>query len=365
MLNLTSVFNLHLWGIAALVCLYLIGRRNGNFEEIEHSLRPFLKWLAFSVPVFVVAVAVLNYVVNPFGYYPTSFLKPLTFASRQEKIRLWSELPKTPDVIMLGSSRSFTLSPANLTQTSGRSAFNASFHWGTFRDYVAFLRYLIQKHQLPKIVIAEMSLDIMRSAPETALEANDPLRQYISDSYDTNAVIVQQYQALWSVTQTEQSIRSLLLEIVGRNSRLYAFDADGLGHFLHPDPQDEAINTYISMLKPDDALDKFDSAQIAYLQTFLRLCRDQNLQVIFYVPPYHPRLLSYFKQNGAFVNSEAELLKIVTDWREQGDRLTIHDFSDVNSFAGTSSMFFDAIHPTEAAGQLMLSILIKDFPAHQ
>src|SRR5262249_45178238 len=122
-------------------------------------------------------------------------------------------------------------------------------------------------------------------------------------------------------------------------------------------------STYMSDLDPNTPLDKFDPAQVTYLQTFLALCRDHNLTLIFYIPPYHPRLFAYYKQTTTFDSATASLLELLAAWRQENHySFTVHDYADINSFAGTSEMFLDAIHPTENAGQLMAAMLVGDIP---
>jgi hypothetical protein len=363
----TSLFDLHLWGILALSLVLVLSRFRGKAETTSASARAIIGRLAVCCAIMIGGVVALNYVVNPFGYYPTDVIKPLTFFSRQEKLRLWSRLNAKTDVVILGSSRSFTLPPAQITKLTGRSAFNASFHWGTPRDYVAFTRYLIERKQVPRVMIVGLSLDQMWSAPETALEANDPLRKYVG-SVDSQETTIKQLQALISLEQTEQSLRSLLLEITGRGERIYGFDGDGLGHFYKTPPLDEAVATYMNTPGQTDIPGAFDSAQVDYLRTFLTLCKEQNIFVVFYLPPYHTRLLDFYlnQENSAFVTAKNELLDMLAGWKSENNyQFTIHDFSDIKSFAGEPSMFTDAIHSSEAAGRLMIGVMVSDFPAEK
>jgi hypothetical protein len=356
----TSLFDLHLWGILALGLLLIVSRFKHAAEIAPATARIFIGRLALCTVVVIAGVVSLNYVVNPFGYYPTDFIKPLTFFSRQEKLRLWSRFDAVPEVVILGSSRSFTLPPASVTSLTGHSAFNASFHWGTPRDYAAFTRYLIERKQLPRVMIVGLSLDQMWSAPETALEANDPLRKYVG-LVDVQDMILKQLQALVSLEQTEQSIRSLLLEITGRGERIYGFDRDGLGHFYKVPPLDEAIATYMNTPGQTDIPDGFNTGQVDYLKTFLDLCKEQNIYVIFYLPPYHPRLLDYYQATPAFSKVKTQLLDILDEWKSQNNYwFAVHDFSDIKSFSGEPSMFTDAIHSSEAAGRLMIGVMARN-----
>jgi hypothetical protein len=359
----TSLFDLHLWGILALGLIFVASRFRRSAEISPATARVFIRRLAACSVVMIGGVAALNYAINPFGYYPTDVIKPLTFFSRQEKLRLWSRLDGTPEVVILGSSRSFTLPPAQITSVTGLAAFNASFHWGTPRDYVAFTRYLIEGKQVPRVMIVGLSLDQMWSAPETALEANDPLRKYV-DLVDSREMTLKQFQALFSLEQTEQSLRSLVLEITGRGERIYGFDGDGLGHFYKVPPLDEAIATYMNTPGQTDIPGEFNAAQVDYLKTFLDLCKEQDIYVVFYLPPYHPRLLDFYQQKPDFAKMKTRLVGMLAEWQRQYSyRFAVHDFSDINSFSGEPTMFTDAIHSSEAAGRLMIGVMARDISA--
>src|SRR4029079_8657950 len=116
--------------------------------------------------------------VNPFGIYPGHRFEPIVLHSRTEKMALYREFEPPPDVVVFGSSRSFTVSPAEIRRLTGRVAFNASVHGGIPRDYLAFLRYMIAIKKVPHLALVCLSVELLRSDLLRGFEPYAPLTPY-------------------------------------------------------------------------------------------------------------------------------------------------------------------------------------------
>src|SRR5688572_20799192 len=100
----------------------------------------------------VTLVAAVNFVVNPFGSYPTRVLEPMVLHSRADKLRLLDAAPP-PEAVILGSSSTFAMAPEQIRQRTGLRAFNASVHGGTPRDYHALVRHLEERGAWPRVLL--------------------------------------------------------------------------------------------------------------------------------------------------------------------------------------------------------------------
>src|SRR5262245_53100923 len=92
--------------------------------------RPPAGWLlrrvGLTAAFLLLLVAALNYLVNPLGMYPPRIYEPIVLHSRAEKMRLYRAARPRPEIVILGSSSSFAMSPAYIRERTGRTAFNAS-----------------------------------------------------------------------------------------------------------------------------------------------------------------------------------------------------------------------------------------------
>ena len=66
-------------------------------------------------------------VVNPLGLYGFHFFPQLANGLKQEKVQYYQQQEQAAEVVILGSSRTLTISPAYIQDTLGYSAFNLGF----------------------------------------------------------------------------------------------------------------------------------------------------------------------------------------------------------------------------------------------
>jgi hypothetical protein len=336
--------------------LFTTAARRGEAAHAAADARAFLRRFAAAFAVVATAVCAINYVVNPFGVYATHVFEPIVLNSRVQKTRMYAALPAPPDVVVLGSSVSFTMPPAYIAERTGKRAFNASIHGGVPSDYLAFFRYMLALGKVPKVLIVPVSVEGLRPNLPTGFEPHDPLRRYGSDTHDGVDLPIE----LIGMPQTEASLRLLSVEWHGRSAPYYRFDPDGLGHFLGTTPLDEAVDSYLAHEWAPRlfAFEALDGGQVAALHELLALCRDHGVKVVAYVPPYHPRAAALYARASRLPALKAQLLLDLARWEREGLIAAVYDFSDVESFSGSASMFHDLAHPTEEASRRMLDRML-------
>jgi hypothetical protein len=310
----------------------------------------------------VLLLAGFNYTINPFGIYPPKFYDPIVLTSRREKVRLYAAYNPPPEVVILGTSRSFTMPPAYIEELTGASAFNASFHGGQTRDFLAFTRYMVERGHPPELVILPLSPESFSFEDPPAPEPEEPLRDYIEETNSIQRELDKIY-ALFGITQTNASFELLRVEARGRGVPHYEFGPDGQAKFNIPYPLDEMVKIYLE--GPWDVAFWQDRELIpigvSNFEEFLRLCEQNRIAVIGYMPPFHPDAVALYNSSSDFPALKAELGALAEGW-EREYKFTFHDFSELDSFGGTAWMFHDAVHPTAEASRLMLDIMLADYP---
>src|SRR5262245_30097386 len=123
----------------------------------DHSAvawRGFFLRFGSTLAVLLLAVAALNYLVNPMCLYSTKLAPPLAWNGRGIKAELLQARNPKPQVLVLGSSRSWKVAPAELEKLTGLPAFNMAVDGGMADDYYLLLRYAVEKaHVQPKIIL--------------------------------------------------------------------------------------------------------------------------------------------------------------------------------------------------------------------
>ena len=170
------------------------------------SARWLLERVGCAAALLLCLVGTLNFLVNPLGIYSTRLFEPLVLHSRAEKMRLYRSAQPSPEIVVLGSSSSFTMSPSYIRERTGRPAFNASLHGGVPEDYLAFLRYMASVDKLPKLLIVPVSVELVRPNLPSGFEPHNPLKPYLErESRD----LLEGARRLVTLEQTSASLRQI------------------------------------------------------------------------------------------------------------------------------------------------------------
>jgi len=182
-------------------------------------------------------VATINYVVNQFGLYPPHFFEPIVLTIRDFKMNLYKTYSPPPELVVLGSSRNFTVDPQQLEQLWHYSAFNASVTSGNMQDYLAFIRYILQVGKFPKLLILSVAPEVFHWTEE-ARYTNEP------DSHLWNYVDYQdplypirdpfyRMTRLFAKEQFDASVRVLAAQSIDRTKlKGYQVDPNGWTHIV-------------------------------------------------------------------------------------------------------------------------------------
>ena len=354
---------LRLLGLALFAFLFVRALRTTESPPVR-SARWLLARVGLAAALLLFLVATLNYLVNPLGIYSTRLIEPLVLHSRTEKMRLYRAAQPPPEIVVLGSSSSFTMSPVYIRERTGRPTFNASLHGGVPEDYLAFLRYMTSLDKLPKLLIVPMSVELVRPNLPTGFEPHNPLKPYLErESRD----LLEGARRLVTLEQTRASFRLLAAERKGRPPSHYRFDADGWGHFAESStPLEKIVDAYMATKEWGPGLFAFrdlDDAQISYFRQFLALARRLGVKVIVYVPPLYPRALAFYERETNLPALRTRLIEHLRAWQADGLIAAVHDFTRVESFGGAAAEFHDLAHPTAAASRRMLDLMLQPRPA--
>lgn len=298
-------------------------------------------------------VASVNFVVNPFGSYAPDVFEPMVLHSRADKLRLLDAAPP-PDVLILGSSATFAMAPEQVRRRTGLSAFNASVHGGTPRDYHALLRHLEERGPFPRVVLMALSFEQLRPDARVGFEPGDPLTRYVSGE---RRPAFGSAAALLAADQTESSVRRLRASLRGEvPPPAYRFAADGLGSFTHPP---SLVMTERRGGNPELTFAGIDDGQWGHLHSVLDTCRARGTRVVVFLPPLHPQLARMWEETTSLEPIIRELQRRLASY-EPRPLAAVRDFRRLESFGGRADQFVDMRHPDAEANRLMLDVLLGD-----
>ncbi len=346
-----------LLGLALFALLFVRALRVAESPPVR-SAGWLLARVALAAAPLLGLVAGLNFLVNPFGIYSPRVFEPIVLHSRAEKMRLYRIAQPPPEIVVLGSSSSFTMPPAYIRERTARPAFNASLHGGVPGDYLAFLRYMASLDKVPKLLIVPISVELVRPNLPTGFEPHNPLELYLAGAPRER---LEGLRWLLTLEQTRASLRLLAAEKRGRPPSHYRFDADGWGRFAAGGPAlEQLVDAYMAK---EWGLDLFrfpdlDDAQLSYFRQFLALARRLGATVIVYVPPLYPRAVALYERETNLPALRTALLERLRAWQAEGLIAAVHDFTRLESFGGEASEFHDLAHPTAKASRRMLDLML-------
>jgi len=322
----------------------------------------FLRGLAARSAFLLGATVGLNLLVNPMGVHGSRLFEPIALRTRSEKLYLYEQTRPAPAIVILGSSRSFSVDPQHIKAKTSRKAFNASAAGAGIRDYLDFGQCFAARGSFPSLLIVAVGVEQALSDGR-AFERNDLMDECLHPQR-TLSDRAQTYRGLLTLQETWASLRVLGLELTGRPAPAYSFGSDGMIRGPESPPPrllDQKVDESLAATwgPSNFANDRLSPESIIQIRQLLDLCRDHRAKVIVYLPPYHPRAVTRYLKESQFSSVRSQLLERLASWATEYP-LRFYDFTEVSRFGGREDMFDDASHPRDDANRLMLDIMLAD-----
>lgn len=341
----------------------------------NHLTRRFV----LAVGLLLAGIGVFNFAVNPLGLYPTRFFNPILLTSQTDKVRLLLAYPVKPEALILGNSRTFSIDPAQVETLWGYPAFNASVADGTVRDSLALTRFALDRRGALKLLIINVDDLTFLNYGKAQNQAVNPvgladpvLTHYLDDDAWDAALqgFWDQYSRLFTLQQTDASLRLLQAESEGRNNPLFVFDTDGKAQYYRNMTLEEAVNQgldhyrqvgYAGWFHPDH----LDQNSFQLFQRLLEECQAQGIAVLAYLPPGHPRYQQYLETEGQGYAVYHQLLLDRLAGFEQQYPFHVVDFTyrTTELFGEDLEPYFsDTIHPNHDGSRRIVQVLHDTYP---
>lgn len=331
--------------------------------------RPFVRRFLGLFIGLLLGIALMNLFVNPMGLYPPHLLPPVTWNMRAIKPELLQQARPKPQVLILGSSRSMQISPAQVQKLTGMPAFNAAVESAMAEDDYAMLRYAVERAGVtPRLVILGIDVEAFHDRlpiEDSALEAQ-AFRGFLpGDGFPA----WKKFYKLFVVQQTRLSLRSLRVQLTGHLPQRNYFDADGYLHYGeyereratgHYDLDTKVQREIASYVARTAGYTAISPERRKYLEELLQYCHERGIKVVIWVTPLGPRVLASIGPRG-YDQREREVLAML---RELGARYgdPVFEFSSVEKFGGDPDGFWDGAHMTEPNNSLVTERLVR--PTH-
>ncbi|MGL4514635.1 MAG: hypothetical protein ACRCT8_16220 [Lacipirellulaceae bacterium] len=327
----------------------------------------FLRAFVVTFVLGLVAAAALNLAVDPYGQYGTGLLPAITRTSRGEKIDLL-RAAKSPEGLLLGSSRAMKFETSRLAERTGLRFFNAAVYYGRPEDYLALVR---ASHDLsgdwPRMVVVGVDVDAFVETPgvDGELLRNPFLRGLATDSLTWDDRL-RPLRELLSWQQSVSSLRSLR-RVAGATPADHDETFAPTGEIVyHRRERERAAGTYdfaaaLSVTQDDYTrlyarYRRLSPRRVATWRALCALCREHDVTLHAFVTTWRPELVAELDKAGRLAARRDDVLKLLAETIPAGGRVA--DFTMLDSFDGDPTAFFDGIHPIEANTRKMIDALL-------
>lgn len=335
-------------------------------EEQERSAQRVLRSFMVVCGVACAAVLAVNATVNPLGYFPTRWFRPLTWSSRADKSERMAVAPPA-QVLVLGSSRVMQLAPSEIQRVTGLTAYNAAVDSAKAEDWLAITRYALLDRQWPLREIV-LGVDVEglhnHTPPDGRLGGAPKFAKHLPPSFQFR-LLGEVVTSGLSQDQLSSSLRSLRFRRSGYPEDSSRLDPDGMLHYLKFS-REIAAGTF----QPD-----FSGTALAYagrfagmthvgedrehaLRTLLTLAHAHNVRVHAFISPLHHSVVTHLNQHRDFARLRQETLALLQQLSSEfPQELTVRDYTDVSRFGGDPELFYDGAHIREGNADRLVQSL--------
>ena len=346
-----------------------------NFNNFNQDFKFFLKKLFFYLPVILIIIGV-NYFIDPAhifgkGIYEEKVAQYLLDGYNVDNVTLnyndrllqkyyVEGLTSPKDIIVLGSSRSLEI---RSNFFPGKTFLNNSVFNASLKDYLAIYDMYRKKEILPSIVILELRPALLnkndREHPNT--KSIQDYYYYMLDiicsdnrSHPHNRYNYEKYLELISISYFQNALNNYSeMNLIIRPTKEINQDNicfmklyDGTIWYskkqrLRPQHKVNELASKVNLSRDF----KMDEYRREILEAFIDLLLKDNVEIIFYLAPYHPNRYNILVSQENSISQFEKYYKSLA--KKTGIKL-IGSFNPDECFL-TEKDFYDGTHPRENA----------------
>jgi hypothetical protein len=348
----------------------------GSDEHHDFSHSSFVRWLLAATLLGVGAVAAVNWYVDPTGVTgrSTKWLVAENSEVRSAKLDLYEATladGSEPDVVLLGSSRTMKFDPAVVERLTGDRAFNAAVSGGVPRDAWLFVR-LMQERQgatFPHLVWG-LDADAFRDKQLRDGLSTDPrMSRFVSRS-ERFATRVASAGTLTELQTLKAAIRSVMTDGAdGQEPREARFSERGMQLWSLPLGKTEQLRErlirrqiamYAGFIFERDSYDGIEADPLEEFVDAIRIANEHGDVPTIFLTPYHPLAEDQLDRYGMDERADEVRAKLRQLQRAGDVEFEFVDLSELSSFDGDETQFYDGIHMTPTNTTRVLERLHRD-----
>lgn len=331
------------------------------------SMRNVYGWLVgITLALGLMVTALLS--VNPRGMYISSAYTPHQLLLRGAKFEAYINQEAAPELVLLGSSRMFTLSPRYIAETLGYSAFNMAVEGGRTEDILIASRFIQDQTHTPEVFLIEVQEGLPREPNDIASRA--PLSWLPYMRRDTQSLTIQKrFEALFDLDHLSEAL------YIARYNPLYERTEQEWAVFL-PDGEAERslisngelggqIAVNIGTIPPlqCEGVNLISQAEITEL---VEITQAENQALVFYLSPWHPDYYNaHMRDNPAYQRCYQAFSAYMQDLAQTNAHVFFADYSQLAQINGLQDEngYYDSDHLTPENSRRLIDHLAPTLTA--
>ncbi len=311
--------------------------------------------------IFSSLIIICVILIDPHEDFGTGLIEPIVLTNRTLKLKSLSLMNPKPELLIFGSSRTFTFDPDIIMQRLGKQTFNASVSYARSEDYYALLRYSVEElHITPKtLLIGFIPAEFNNDPFERQLLNNKQLGKYVENNPAFSPFfILKTIKEKLNARLVNDSIKSFLFHTTRTQFKRVAFLENGKQDTIDTPYSESAITSqYQHAKKLYQGISEPPISRLNYFKKTIDYASDHHIKIILAILPIHPDIATKLKLETPYNAFTASLMTYLNSFPK--NTFTLYDFSDISSFNGEKTGFND---PTHMDVENVLLITNKLFP---
>jgi hypothetical protein len=346
----------------------------GDPEAAEEAgARSFLRAFLALFGAAIVALGGISVALDPTGIFGIRIVPASQQTTRDDKADALLGRPAPPEILVLGSSRAWSIRPARLAERGLGTAFNFGVDNGIVVDFDAIYRFTrAQPGSRVRRLLLAFDVEMLDEHRGGRLDYSRRLRPFSAPGAVTPYWQMLPEFLLGSevVDSDVRSLKHLIHGDVTTGNRTAVlpknvFKADGSVTWPKFDDArakgtfdlDAQINAGISTFRASYASFRVLSPRrIVELRRFLEQAREGGVIVDVYVPPIHPRA---YRELAGLAEHQRMVEKLLADLAAAG-LARFHADARLADFGGDPEGFYDFQHMTAENGDRLLAKLYAE-----
>lgn len=325
----------------------------------------FLRTLLISVSLMAGLYLALVIVIDPRADFETGRFPAVVQDVRAVKMRLFrAALQHEPITgLVLGSSRSMKLNPADLQRRTGQPFFNFAVDNARTEDYLAIYRWVKAQGTHPRLMIIGVDIEDLHdnNTPNDQLVCNDALYRYAQGRQPAWAPIAhalawgKRVKAAFSTRYAGDIVKSVTLTLHHADTTPFmAFTGDGYLRY-HRWERERQQGTFNAELTIAGSVEEYQRRMTGMhrlsptrqrdLEQLIREAENDHAEVVLWLTPLHPRVRQQLDATTRYPALLSEAQQYLAELgRQPGVRAV--DLHDITRY-GSITDWYDGAHVNE------------------